>query len=270
VLWSGWLLAHEGARAVTDARFGIGGHYTREGHTLLQDADGWTRPVRAARVVVGWGFGAVGAPWSWMAALALGAACLAGARRAWPAADRRGVALLAGWLVPYLANAMVNHDVGYPRYSLPVVAGAILLVANALPRGPRPAALAASAIVAGMALAAWPLARLHAVSPRLGDAAATWLARHARGETLLIATGDAYLPFHLRAHRVDFRVPGPGTEGLALATFAAADAPGAWQPVARFCRGPRIETRGPREVWLFRTRESQGGTFDVPPCSVAP
>mgnify|MGYP007039523578 CR=1 FL=1 len=40
--------------------------------------------------------------------------------------------------------------------------------------------------------------------------------------------------------------------------------------MARFCRGPRLETRGPREIWLYERAPVGAPAFEVPACRVRP
>jgi hypothetical protein len=174
------------------------------------------------------------------------------------------------WGLPYLIGVVVNHDLSFPRYLLPLVALLCPLLALGLPSRAGRARLVTALTTAAMLSVSVPRAQRHGEAPRVGYEVTRFVRESLDpgGDALLITGDGQYLAFFLTrdapAHVlriVPLSALSAETERLesegwrVYATAPAPDQPGAWQPVARLCRGDKpADARDPDEVWIFQHR----------------
>lgn len=288
-LWLSWQVMMEPQGFVQAARAHLYGHFavwgggvsTSEGVTYL------SRIITLGRVLSVFGLGGwwpgeallrllVGFAWLGL----LGAAWLHLWRERWHV--HSWLWLCGSWTLPYLLWWVVVHDVSLSRYSLPVVAILCVLagVGGAALRRYGQALIAGTLI--GLAAITLPLATALRDSPPIGRQLAAYLQQypvvHGRvhgatqagayksAEVLLISGG---VPLFVRAYAPAVRtiIAQPGLSAAQLSRYQAAGfsvyatelalsqpevAQLGWQPVARFCQHPHIESRGPHQLLLYR------------------
>lgn len=260
--WLGWTLWREPAAFVSQGEFHLTGHFTRWGHSLATDVEGWSRPGRALKTLVIYGLGA-GMPSMGMLHVVVGLAwmsslTIAVRRRPW---QSRVAHLVALWAVPHLAYVFVAHDVAYPRYMFSAVA-LLCLVAGlaALSRGITSAVVLILSVVS-MVVVSEPLAMRQRQQWPVEYRVARFIADRPRAALAVVDAPD--LPFYVGAvaPEVEWVITPPEQIARWLArwkeenrpVFATATPPDptGWRPVAHFCRDPLINPRQGHDLWLF-------------------
>jgi hypothetical protein len=286
-LWAGWQWAMDGPRLLTAASNHLWGHFFVEGISVANDPHPLDRLLVLARTVVLYGLGGFWPRAGASAIRLLPTACLlalaaAALPRLWR--SRREPAGLLPWLfaVPYVLGMVLSFDVGFPRYSLPLVAFAALVAGVGVPGSSSVGSLAVAAIGAAIALVSVPLAREHRVVAPLESQLARYAHTHFAADRTLLVASDADPPSLLLFLRAEgprlavARAEAPDAadvvrdfEGRGFVVYATAPlarAPEEWVPVAHFCRSHFIDSRSPLELWLFRHDPAAGGVSAVPPC----
>jgi hypothetical protein len=282
LLWLGWQLAVDRGSWFTALRRQVAAHVANPGNTVEGASDLILRPAGVLRATLdGLGVYWPGEPARrWPATLLLAALVVPGSRRL-ARTGGAGAAMVWLWAAVWAAWIVLFHDVTFPRYVTPLVAWAALVAGLGVPGGPArwPAAAALAASVASVGV---PLAIAHRDHPPVGDKLARHVQARFRPRDFLIlphADGPVALrDLNRRTPDLRLRVVPPEQIGLEAARLAAEgwavhatqpapDAPERWRPVARFCRDPHLDPRGPFELWLFRLEaEAQPAGTPPPAC----
>lgn len=262
--WLCWQLAQDGSGFFRMARQHLTGHFTRWGGSVATDARLSSRPGRMLWTLwvhglggawPGWGWQRLPASVLWGALLPFGLVRLARA----PSAFRAPV---LAWILPYALWSALAHDVDLARYTFPQVALLCLLAGL----GSEGARLGwAVAAIPALAWVSAPLALLNRESkPVALQLSEDVRARLGPDDALLLPEVTPFLsgpgmPACIPVDRLSFE---PKREGLVargravFTTSAALEATGAastgWVEVARFRQDPRIQSRGPWTLRLYR------------------
>ncbi|NWJ47262.1 MAG: DUF2723 domain-containing protein [Chloroflexi bacterium] len=268
-LWLSWQIWLEGSRFFEATINHLNGHYSEWGGSITTDHNLLNRPVRMLETTLVYGFGGwwPGTPWlRILPTLALLFLSINGIKRLLQASNRHMVILAGLWGIPYLLWILLGNDVDLARYDLPLVALICILAAIGLPFGRLAAygALVALAFVLGMVTV--PLAWEHRESPPIGQRLVRYVNQNLNNTGTTIAINDQipYLIFYLQEYApsyssiriqndsLDVQVEKLTLEGRKIYITALPDSLGeGWVPVARFCRGQYMESRGPLEVWFY-------------------
>jgi hypothetical protein len=146
-----------------------------------------------------------------------------------------------------------------------------------LPVGRVKSQLTLVGVLVALSLVTVPLAAEHKISPPIGQRLASYVNTNlSPANSALIITDDvptlvffmsestpAYRTLRFKNEEIALQTWRLETQGkIVFATLSPLLAPSDWIPVARFCRGRFMESRGPLETWLYRHKP---GAISGPP-----
>jgi len=269
-LWLGWQLLMDGWKYFQAGDTHLVGHYTEWGGSVSTDKNILTRPLRMFETLAVYGLGSwwpglsftrLPTTFGLLALLVSGTATLARRKLSPPLL----MALL--WVGPYFAWILLGNDVDLARYEFPLVALLCILVGLGLPSRKWVKILAIPVISLCMALVTVPQALEHHTHPPVGEQLATYASQNSGDAAFIVNDDTSPLIFFLvdeAPESYSLRVATPDLEKetanleksghtVYVTALPGTALPGNnWVPVARFCRGKFMESRGPLEVWLYQ------------------
>ena len=282
--WLGWQFWEDGTRLIGANLLHTSGHFDVP-QTFFTDSHPWQRPWRLLHALLVHGLGAAWpglAAWRWPATAAWTALLGLAALRAWQgrSSGSRTGTLLVAFVLPYAACIVLFFDVGFPRYLLPLTAGACVLAGLGLGGPTWVRRLALLGLASALGSVSVPLARAHARQPPLSSQLARYFAARPEGRpVLLVSVAEAYglrLYLSAEARAVETIVSDGDMASVAaqqsgagrqvLTTSPSGDRLDRWQPLLHFCRDPLLDPRGPFELLLFRYDAAGGAPASIPPC----
>jgi hypothetical protein len=171
------------------------------------------------------------------------------------------------WGGPYFGWILLGNDVDLARYEFPLVALLCVVAGLGLPANKNWGRFIIPATGLCLAFITIPQAIEHHTHPPIGDQLASYARVNSINAAYIVNDDTAPLIFFLTDEapgsyslRVTADALGKETAKLEatgrtvyLTALAGEPLPGAdWSPVARFCRGQFMESRGPLEVWLYQ------------------
>lgn len=269
-IWFGWQLAMDGLRFFEVGKQQLSGHYSEWGDSALSDNSMWTRPVRLIKTYLIYGLGSwwPGTTWlRWPVTLLFLALTINGVRRIARSSQQSVKVIALIWTASYLLCTLINFDVDLTRYYFPLIAINCVVAAMGLPTNWKWGYPVLLATAVALALVVIPLSFEHQHHPPLGvqltDYTTTEL--NQATSTIIISDDTPALVFFMQNNAPTYqmmRVFAPNltqqTQKLVAsghtvyATWLPGDAPVGWVPVARLCRNPLLESRGPLEMGLYR------------------
>jgi hypothetical protein len=269
-LWLCWQILMEGKGFFDATTNHLSGHYTEWGGSITTDHNLLTRPVRMLETTLVYGFGGwwLGAPWlRLLPTLCLLFLATSGITRLLKSSNRSMAMLVGLWGLPYLLWILLGNDVDLARYDLPLVAIICVLAAIGLPANRFAAYGAALVVIIALGIITVPLAWEHRDSPPIGQSLAGYVNENLSTADTTVVINDQipYLIFFMQEYAprysgiriqddsLDVQVEKLAGEGRKVYITALPDSlREGWVPVARFCRGLYMESRGPLEVWFYR------------------
>lgn len=269
-LWLGWQFLMEGWKFIEAGDTHLVGHYTEWGGSISTDKNLLTRPLRMVETLVVYGLGGWWPGLSLLrlpATLGLLALIVAGFKGLVSSSNRTVLYMTILWAGPYFVWILLGNDVDLARYDFPLVAILCVLAGSGLLSNRYLGRLAIPLIGLSLALITIPQAIEHHTLPPVGDQLVNYARANSPTNAFIINDDTSPLIFFLldeTPETYSVRVATAGIEEATTKLEAAGYAvyvtalpgsalPGSdWVPVARFCRGQFMESRGPLEVWLYQ------------------
>ena len=270
ILWLGWQIKAEGTHFFEAANTHLAGHYEEWGGSVTTDSNLLSRPLRffETNLVYGWGGWFPSTPLIRISVtISLTALLISGGYRLFKSPKRIALFLALLWAVPYALWILIGNDVDLARYDFPLIAMTCIVAGMGLPQGRLKSQLALIMVLISLCIVTVPLAVEHHVSPPIGQRLAAYSNTNLNpAKSAVIITDDVpTLVFFMSEIAPSYRTLRFSNDQIAIqtwrlesqgktvyATLNPANATTDWEPVARFCRGRFMESRGPIETWLYR------------------
>lgn len=280
LIWFGWQLAMDGTKFFTVGIDQLNGHFSEWGDSALSDGSLWTRPVRLLKTYLTYGLGGwwPDTPiWRWLVTILFLTLTINGVRRLARFAESPLKIIVLIWTVSYFLATLAAFDVDLTRYYFPLVAINCIVAAMGLPTNWKFGYPLLLATAAALTLIVVPLAFEHQHHPPLGVQLTDYVTTEISQPTseVLITDDTPTLFFFMQENAPNYQMLRLTNNILektsqqlvknhtVYSTWLNGDAPKDWVPVARFCRNPLLESRGPLEMGLYRYDPNATSTVSI-------